>query len=68
MSSDPQFADQMDEVEATYRKAKSALMAIAGVNCIVNTPKEKRRALRDMVVKQHEFLPQTLLQHLRRIQ
>ena len=68
LSSDPQFADQMDEVEATYRKAKSALMAIAGVNCIVNTPKEKRRALRDMVVKQHEFLPQTLLQHLRRIQ
>ena len=63
LTTDPRFAEQMAEVEATYVKSKSALMAIAGVNCCVNVAREKRIAVRDGIVQQRKFLPKSLLQH-----
>ena len=68
LTTDPRFAEQMAEVEATYVKSKSALMVIAGLNCCVNVAKEKRTAVRDGIVQQHKFLPQSLLRHLVRLQ
>ena len=68
LNTDPRFAEQMAQVEAIYTQAKSALMTIAGVSCAVKTPKEHRRAQRDTIVKQREFLPKTLLQYLLKMQ
>ena len=68
LNTDSRFAEQMAQVEAIYTQAKSAVMTIAGVSCAVKTPKELRRAQRDTIVKQREFLPKTLLQHLLKMQ
>ena len=68
LNTDSRFAEQMAQVEAIYTQAKSAVMTIAGVSCAVKTPKEHRRAQRDTIVKQREFLPKTLLQHLLKMQ
>ena len=68
LNTDPRFAEQMAQVEAIYTQAKSALMTIAGVFCAVKAPKDKRRAQRDTIVKQKEFLPKTLLQYLLKMQ
>ena len=68
LNTDPRFAEQMFQVEAIYTQAKSALMTIAAVFCAVKTPKEQRKAQRDTIVKQKEFLPKTLLQYLLKMQ
>ena len=63
----PAYAAQMKQVDATYSRARQALITTAGVNCLARLKGAERIGQRDRLLPHKDGMPKALQQLLEKL-